>query len=68
VVIKEIKRRNRVVVIFPTTPQSIARLVRAVLLEQNGHCHLEGRRMNRDESMIAIPKLGDMPALLATRA
>jgi putative transposase len=48
--------------IFPNDP-AITRLVGAVLLEQNEHWQLEGRRMFSAESMATIPELGDIPAL-----
>ena len=41
------------------------RLVGAVLLEQDEHWQLEGRRMFSAESMAAIPSLEDLPALQA---
>ena len=53
---EEIKRRTRVVGIFPNDA-SITRLVGAVLLEQDEHWQLEGRRMFSAESMAAIPAL-----------
>jgi transposase-like protein len=59
---EEIKRRTRVVGIFPNDP-SITRLVGAVLLEQHEHWQLEGRRMFSAESMAAIPELDAIPAL-----
>jgi transposase-like protein len=64
---EEIKRRTRVVGIFPNDA-AIIRLVGAVLLEQHEHWQLEGRRMFSAESMAAIPELGDIPALLSARA
>jgi len=51
---KEIKRRTRVVGIFPNDA-AITRLVGAVLMEQDEHWQLEGRRMFSAESMAAIP-------------
>ena len=51
---KEIKRRTRVVGIFPNAA-AIIRLVGAVLLEQDEHWQLEGRRMFSLDSMEAIP-------------
>lgn len=59
---EEIKRRTRVVGIFPNDA-AIIRLVGAVLLEQDEHWQLEGRRMFSAESMAAIPELDDLPAL-----
>ena len=59
---EEIKRRTRVVGIFPNDP-AITRLVGAVLLEQHEHWQLEGRRMFSAESMATIPELGDIPTL-----
>ena len=64
---EEIKRRTRVVGIFPNDA-SITRLVGAVLLEQDEHWKLEGRRMFSAESMAAIPSLEELPALLAACA
>jgi len=49
-----IKRRTRVVGIFPNDA-AITRLVGAVLLEQDEHWQLEGRRMFSLDSMEAIP-------------
>jgi putative transposase len=59
---EEIKRRTRVVGIFPNDP-SIIRLVGAVLLEQLEHWQLEGRRIFSAESMAAITDLKTLPAL-----
>jgi putative transposase len=59
---EEVKRRTRVVGIFPNDA-SITRLVGAVLLEQDEHWQLEGRRMFSADSMAAIPSLKDLPAL-----
>ncbi len=59
---EEIKRRTRVVGIFPNDA-AITRLVGAVLLEQDEHWQLEGRRMFSAESMTAIPDLEGLPAL-----
>jgi putative transposase len=64
---EEIKRRTRVVGIFPNDA-AITRLVGAVLLEQHEHWQLEGRRMFSAESMATIPELGDTPALQALSA
>jgi len=64
---EEIKRRTRVVGIFPNDA-AIIRLVGAVLLEQHEHWQLEGRRMFSAESMASIPELGDIPALQALSA
>jgi putative transposase len=50
---EEIKRRTRVVGIFPNDA-SITLLVGAVLLEQDEHWQLEGRRMSSLDSMAAI--------------
>ena len=47
--------------IFPNDA-AIERLVGAVLLEQDEHWQLEGRRMFSAESMSAIPSLEDLPA------
>jgi transposase-like protein len=59
---EEVKRRTRVVGIFQNDA-SITRLVGAVLLEQDEHWQLEGRRMFSADSMAAIPSLKDLPAL-----
>ena len=64
---EEIKRRTRVVGIFPNDA-AITRLVGAVLLEQDEHWQLEGRRMFSPESMAAIPSLEDLPTLEAASA
>ncbi|MFN6354741.1 MAG: IS256 family transposase [Cyanobacteriota bacterium] len=64
---EEIKRRTRVVGIFPNDA-SITHLVGAVLLEQHEHWQLEGRRMFTAESMAAIPDLEAHPVLSATSA
>ena len=64
---EEIKRRSRVVGIFPNDA-AIIRLVGAVLLEQHEHWQLEGRRMFSAESMAAISELDDVPALQALSA
>ena len=57
---EEIKRRTRVVGIFPNDA-AITRLVGAVLLEQDEHWQLEGGRMFSAESMAAIPSLEELP-------
>lgn len=57
---EEIKRRTRVVDIFPNDA-AITRLVGAVLLEQAKHWQLEGRKMFSAESMSAIPSLEELP-------
>jgi len=59
---EEVKRRTRVVGIFPNDA-AITRLVGAVLLEQDEHWQLEGRRMFSADSMAAIPALEALPAL-----
>jgi transposase-like protein len=64
---EEIKRRTRVVGIFPNDA-SITRLVGAVLLELDEHWQLEGRRMFSAESMAAIPSLEGLPALQGASA
>jgi putative transposase len=64
---EEIKRRTRVVGIFPND-SAITRLVGAVLLEQHEHWQLEGRRMFSAESMADIPDLDDIPTLQALSA
>ena len=64
---EEIKRRTRVVGIFPNDA-AITRLVGAVLVEQDEHWQLEGRRMFSAEGMAAIPDLEDLPALQAVSA
>lgn len=58
---EEIKQRTRVVGIFPNDA-AIELLVDAVILEQDEHWQLEGRRMFSSESMAEIPTLGDLPA------
>ena len=52
--IQFIKRRTLVVGIFPNDA-AITRLVGAVLLEQDEHWQMEGRRMFSLDSMAAIP-------------
>ena len=64
---EEIKRRTRVVGIFPNDA-AITRLVGSVLLEQHEHWQLEGRRMFAAESMAAIPELNGGPALQSLSA
>ena len=64
---EEIKRRIRVVGIFPNDA-AITRLVGAVVLEQHEHWQLEGRRMFSADSMVAIPDLEDIPALQTASA
>jgi len=59
---EEIKRRTKVVGIFPNDA-AIVRLVGAVLLEQDEHWQLEGRRMFSLDSMADIPPAADeLPA------
>ena len=53
---EEIKRRTRVVGIFPNDA-AITRLVGAVLLEQDERWQLEDRRMVSAETMASIPAL-----------
>jgi len=55
---EKIKRRTRVVGIFPNDA-AIVRLVGAVMLEQDEHWQLEGRRMFSQDSMAAIPPAGE---------
>jgi putative transposase len=62
----EIKRRTRVVGIFPNDA-AITRYLGAVLLELDEHWQLEVRRLFSAESMSAIAELEDLPALLAAR-
>ena len=58
-----IKRRTRVVGIFPNDA-SITSLVGAVLLEQDEHWQLEGRRMFSLDSMAALPPAAEeLPAV-----
>ena len=64
---EEIKRRTKVVGIFPNDA-SIVRLLGAVLLEQHEHWQMEGRRMFTAETMAAIMAMGDLPALKAVAA
>ena len=64
---RSIKRRTRVVGIFPNDA-AITRLVGAVLLEQDEHWQLEGRRMFSAESMAAISDLEDLTALQSASA
>ena len=61
---EEIKRRTRVVGIFPNDA-AITRLVGAVLLEQHEHLQLDGRRMFSAESMATVQELGDIRTLQA---
>jgi putative transposase len=64
---RTIERRTCVVGIYPNDA-AITRLVGAVLLEQDEHWQLEGRRMFSAESMAAILELEDLPALLSAAA
>ncbi len=65
---EEIKRRTRVVGIFPNDA-SITHLVGAVLLEQDEHWQLEGRRMFSLDSMAAIPPSAEaLPEPVRARA
>ena len=64
---EEIKRRTRVVGIFPNDA-AIIRLLAAVLLEQHEHWQPEGRRMFSAESMATIPELDAIPALQSLSA
>jgi putative transposase len=64
---EEIKRRTKVVGIFPNDP-AIVRLVGAVLLEQHEHWQMEGRRMFSAETMAAVMATGELPALQADAA
>ena len=57
---EEIKLRTRVVGNVPDDA-AIESLVGAVLLEQDEHWQLEGRRMFSVESMAAIPALEELP-------
>lgn len=63
----EIKRRTRVVGIFPNDA-AITRMVEIVLLEQDRHWQLEGRRMFSAGSMASMPELEDIPDLHALSA
>jgi putative transposase len=59
---EEIKHRTRVVGIFPNDA-AIVRLVGAVMLEQDEHWQLEGRRMFSQEPMADIPPAAEeLPA------
>ena len=59
---EEVKRRSRVVGIFPDGA-SFTRLVGTVLLEQEEHWQVEGRRMFTADSMATITSLKDRLAL-----
>jgi len=64
---KEIKSRYRVVGIF-SNDAAITRLVGAVMLEQDEHWQLEGRRLFSGESMGALAELENLSALLSAPA
>ena len=59
---EEVKRRTRVVGIFPNDA-SITRLLNAVMLEQDEHSQREGRRPFTAGSMAAMPSLYHCHAL-----
>jgi transposase-like protein len=63
----KIKRRSRVIGIFANDAASTS-LVGAVLMEQDEHCQLEGRRMFSAASMAAIAALENLPARFNTAA
>ena len=63
----KIKRRSSVIGIFANDAASTS-LVGAVLMEQDEHWQLEGRRLFSAESMAAIAELEDLPALLSAPA
>lgn len=55
-----IKRRTRVVGVFPNDP-AITRLMDEVRQEQDEHWQLAGRSLFSAESKAPIPALGELP-------